>query len=97
MKTGETPHSMMTKPIVSAADASLLSAQHPHAVGYESPSRRALLGHFGAGLGLVGLATILGDAQAAAQTKVDWPLAPRPSQFPTRVKHVIHIYLNGGP
>ena len=25
------------------------------------------------------------------------PLAPKPAQFPSRVKHVIHLFMNGGP
>ncbi len=64
-------------------------------------SRRQWLGQAGTGLGLLGLAGVLKDggclepaARAAAPLN---PLAPRPPQFPARARHVIHIYLNGGP
>jgi hypothetical protein len=46
-------------------------------------------------LGLAGLLAdsgILGTAQASGN-----PLAAKPSHFPGKAKHVIHIYLNGGP
>src|SRR5438477_3716920 len=55
-------------------------------------TRRELLAHLGTGLGLLGLATLLEPARAATD-----PLAPRTPHFPPKAKHVIHIYLNGGP
>src|SRR4029078_223233 len=57
-------------------------------------------------LGLVGLlqdAGLLGGSSAAEATVPTGgtlaknPLAPRAPQFSARAKHVIHIYLNGGP
>jgi hypothetical protein len=44
-------------------------------------------------LGLLGLAGVFADA---ADAPTD-PLAPKPPHFPAKAKHVIHIYLNGGP
>ena len=55
-------------------------------------SRRDLLARAGTGLGLVGLAGLLADAADPAD-----PLAPRRPHFPAKAKHVIHVYLNGGP
>jgi len=61
-------------------------------------TRREMLGRMGTGLGMLGLAGVLADsgllgrAQAAGN-----PLAAKPTHFPGKVKHVIHIYLNGGP
>jgi len=55
-------------------------------------TRRQLLARTGTGLGLLGLATLLQESHAA-----DTPLAARAPHFPGRVKHVIHVYLNGGP
>jgi hypothetical protein len=61
-------------------------------------TRREMLCRTGTGLGMLGLAGLLADrgllgsAQAAGN-----PLAARPTHFPARAKHVIHIYLNGGP
>lgn len=51
-------------------------------------SRREFLGQTGTGLGLVALPSLL-EAKS--------PLAPREPRFRPRAKHIIHIYLNGGP
>src|SRR5262245_54503378 len=61
-------------------------------------TRREMLGRAGTGLGVLGLAGLLADSGilGAAQDAGN-PLAVRPTHFPGRVKHVIHIYLNGGP
>jgi hypothetical protein len=56
-------------------------------------SRREMLRRSGTGLGLLGLAALLQDADQARGN----PLAVRPTHFPARAKHVVHIYLNGGP
>src|SRR5258707_726603 len=63
-------------------------------------TRRQMLGQMGTGLGLLGFTALLGDAGAllpAAVAASSNPLAPRQPQFPARAKHIIHIYLNGGP
>jgi hypothetical protein len=64
-------------------------------------SRRDLLRRTGTGLGVLGLYGLLSDAGllAADTTPPDPrnPLAPRPPHFRGRAKHVIHVYLNGGP
>src|SRR5450631_3462054 len=61
-------------------------------------SRRDMLARSGTGLGLLGLAGILGDAGLLGAAAPDRnPLATRPTHFPAKAKHVIHIYLNGGP
>jgi len=63
----------------------------------------------GTGLGFVGLVGLLEDAGllvrpcgaeaagAEAAVRAADPLRPRPTHFPAKAKHVIHIYLNGGP
>jgi hypothetical protein len=59
-----------------------------------------MLHQMGTGLGMLGLAGLLQDAgllTASAETATLNPLAPKPPQFPGKAKHVIHIYLNGGP
>jgi hypothetical protein len=71
-------------------------------------TRREALGQVGTGLGLLGLLGLLGDtgdlvapARGADLTggraPAGNPLAPRAPHFAARAKHVIHIYLNGGP
>ena len=64
-------------------------------------SRRELLVRSGMGLGLAGLAGVLADdgrlARAAESTGYANPMAPKPPQFAARAKHVIHLFMNGGP
>jgi hypothetical protein len=61
-------------------------------------TRREMLCRTGTGLGMLGLVGVLADADllGAVPTATD-PLAVRPPHFPAKAKHVIHIYLNGGP
>ncbi len=59
-------------------------------------SRRQLLRRCGTGFGTLGLAALLseqGDAVADTAT----PLAPKRSHFEARAKHVVHLFMNGGP
>jgi hypothetical protein len=63
-------------------------------------SRRELLRRTGTGLGVLGLAGLLRDTALLADTTPPdprQPLAARPAHFAAKAKHVIHIYLNGGP
>ncbi|MFN0019933.1 MAG: DUF1501 domain-containing protein [Pirellulaceae bacterium] len=60
-------------------------------------SRRQMLSQMGAGLGMAGLASLLCDRSANAAPASMSPLAARLPHFAPKVKHVIHIYLNGGP
>jgi hypothetical protein len=74
-------------------------------------TRREALCQAGTGLGMLGLLSLLGDsgylgktaagADVADGQKSGLPipssLTPRPPHFPGRAKHMIHIYLNGGP
>ena len=74
-------------------------------------TRREALCQAGTGLGMLGLLGLLGDsgylektaagADVAGGQKSGSPirgsLTPRPPHFPARAKHMIHIYLNGGP
>ena len=64
-------------------------------------SRRELLIRSGMGLGLAGLAGVLADdglvARAGESAGYANPMAPKPAQFPVKAKHVIHLFMNGGP
>jgi hypothetical protein len=62
-------------------------------------SRRALLARTGTGLGMLGLVGLLGDTGLlnSSANAGELPQAARQTHFPARAKHVIHIYLNGGP
>jgi hypothetical protein len=61
-------------------------------------SRREMLARCGTGLGIIGLASVLGagDASSAAPAPAG-SLAPREPHFAPRAKRVIHLYMNGGP
>ena len=58
--------------------------------------RRELLRRAGGGFGMLGLAGLL-QADDVAADLADAPLAPRPSHMPARAKHVIWLFINGGP
>ncbi len=63
-----------------------------------SITRREMLARLGAGLGTVGLATVLHDGGLlAAEGAARNPLAPKPSHFRPRAKRLIHLFMNGGP
>src|SRR5262249_10100509 len=59
-------------------------------------ARRQMLVQSGMGLGMFGLASLLGNSSAQAM-EYENPLAPKAPQFPAKCKHIIHIFLNGGP
>lgn len=67
---------------------------------HQTISRRGMLARTGTGLGILGLAGVLADSgelTAAAPHAVTDPLAPKPPHFPPKVKHIIHLFMNGGP
>ena len=62
---------------------------------YNNLSRRDMLRVCGTGFGSLALADLLQrDAQASSAPSGGGMVAP---QFPTRAKHVIHLFMNGGP
>jgi hypothetical protein len=60
-------------------------------------SRRELLRRSGFGLGGVALATLLQEANANFDASQNPLAAKSPPHFPGRAKHVIHLFMNGGP
>lgn len=60
------------------------------------PSRRQMLRTMGAGFGMAGLGGVLGAAQSGTAEPIT-PLAPKAPQFAPSAKHVIFLFLNGGP
>jgi hypothetical protein len=54
-----------------------------------------MLARVGTGLGTLGLAALL-DQQKLLAGGVN-PLAPKPPHFKPRARHVIHLFMNGGP
>jgi hypothetical protein len=63
-------------------------------------TRREVLTRIGGGMGALGLAAVLQDAGllAAAPEGIERsPLAPRAPHFPAKAKHLIFLFMNGGP
>jgi hypothetical protein len=60
-------------------------------------SRREMLARTGTGFGLLGLAGVLAPELLAAPKTAGNPLAPKPPHHPARAKHIIHLFMNGGP
>src|SRR5580704_12806759 len=58
-------------------------------------SRRDLLRTMGAGFGVAGLASTL-NASTLSPASLN-PMAPKAPHFPAKAKHVIFLFLNGGP
>jgi hypothetical protein len=58
------------------------------------PSRRQLLRTMGTGFGMAGLAGILNASEPPAAAA---PMAPKAPHFTPSAKHVIFLFLNGGP
>jgi len=56
-------------------------------------SRRRMLNQFGAGLGMLGSASVL----ASNNTEVSASMTDTKCHFPPRAKRVIHLFMNGGP
>src|SRR5579859_598789 len=65
-------------------------------------TRRDFLSRCGLGLGMLGLANVLGpslveNTSHASEVSSASPLAPRAPHFAAKAKRVIHIFANGGP
>jgi hypothetical protein len=67
-------------------------------------SRRQWLAKMGTGFGSLGLATVLADAgllgegaHGASSGAAASPLAAKPPHYASRAKHVIFLFMNGGP
>jgi len=64
-------------------------------------TRREYIQKMGTGLGMLGMAGIMaGDGTLAADAPAgisDKPLAPKAPHFAPRAKHIIHLFMNGGP
>src|SRR5229473_365489 len=73
---------------------------HPIRSGFSPISRRDMLRHAGCGFGawaLLDLATRDGLLHAAPATSSEDALAPKQPHFRARAKHVIFLFMQGGP
>jgi hypothetical protein len=69
---------------------------HPFQFEHLALTRRELLQRCGMGFGALALGDLFTQVQKASASSGD-PLLPRPAHFPAKAKHVIHIFMNGGP
>ncbi|TWU49738.1 DUF1501 domain-containing protein [Rubripirellula reticaptiva] len=60
-------------------------------------SRREMLKRSGVGFGALALGEILGRESLADQSGSTLATGEVPIHFPTKAKHVIHLFMNGGP
>src|SRR5688572_2452793 len=64
-------------------------------------SRREMLRKSGMGFGSLALASLMRNSAPAAGISHDEvalrPLASRQPHFPAKAKHIIHLFMNGGP
>lgn len=60
-------------------------------------SRRQLLRRCGTGFGTLGLAALLCKQDRVVADESVTPLAPRRPHFEARARHVVHLFMNGGP
>ena len=62
-------------------------------------TRREIITRSGMGMGILGLASLLGDqfSQAEGPSTGSNPLQPKPPHFAPKAKRVVHFFLNGGP
>ncbi len=62
-------------------------------------TRRQMLARSGMGIGMLGMASVLGPQAFADELPNGYssPMAPKASHFPVKAKRVIHLFMNGGP
>ena len=60
-------------------------------------NRREMLHRIGAGFGTLGLAGIVASDEADAATTINSPLGPKAPHFAPKAKHVIQLFMPGGP
>jgi hypothetical protein len=79
-------------------------SEHDHRPRIEdlAMTRREMLTRCGMGFGTLGLAsllspTALGNTLRGGPAGYTSPMAPREPHFPAKAKHVIHLFMNGGP
>ncbi len=68
---------------------------HPFPLEHLALTRRELLARCGMGFGALALGGLTPTEPAAAASGN--PLLPRTAHFPAKAKHIIHLFMNGGP
>jgi hypothetical protein len=68
---------------------------HPFPLEHMALTRRELLSRCGMGFGALALGSLVAPTEIA--TAAGNPLMARAPHFPAKAKHVIHVFMNGGP
>src|SRR5262247_2650817 len=76
-----------------------MSTEEPRPEHYTThyASRRDFLTKAGGGFGMLALYALLEQEKLRAATAAFDPLAPKPPHFPAKAKHVIYLFMHGGP
>src|SRR5688572_8350818 len=69
--------------------------RQPFPLEHLALTRRELLARCGMGFGTLALGGLFADTNRAVAAGN--PLLPKTSHFPGKAKHVIHLFMNGGP
>ncbi len=69
---------------------------HTFQLDHLALTRRELLQRCGMGFGALALGNLIVGAQTASAASTN-PLLPHAPHFPAKAKHVIHLFMNGGP
>ena len=59
-------------------------------------SRREALTRTGTGFGALALAGLIAD-EAGASDEITDPMSPKKPHFESKAKHIVHLFMNGGP
>ena len=91
----------ITSATPSPADLVACRAAHARSIAGPFLTRRELLCRSGMGFASLGLATLMAPTApataASSPASSGSPFATRPPHFPGKAKHVIHLFMNGGP
>jgi hypothetical protein len=76
-----------------------MSTEEPRPEHYTThyASRRDFLTKAGGGFGMLALYALLEQEKLHAATAAFDPLLPKPPHFPAKAKHVIYLFMHGGP
>jgi Protein of unknown function (DUF1501) len=73
----------------------IATMHHPFPLEHLALTRRELLSRCGMGFGALALGGLVAQTQPAVAASN--PLLARTAHFPAKAKHVIHLFMNGGP
>lgn len=73
------------------------SSHKPDRALLHAVTRRHFFRDCGVGVGKIALASLVASSARASAPSLSEPMAPRPTHFPPKVKHVIYMFMAGAP